>query len=142
MAEQVNVFVENRPGRLAAVTRALADRGVNIRAVVVQDHGDYGLLKMLVTDPAAACEALAAHGFAAKRKPILAVCVEDRPGGFARLAEVFGSGAVNLLNAYGFVVNSGTTAVCCVEVPDADAARATAEAGGFHVLPDEELYNL
>lgn len=142
MAEQVNVFVENRPGRLAAVTRALADRGVNIRAVVVQDHGDYGLLKMLVTDPAAACEALAAHGFAAKRKPILAVCVDDRPGGFARLAEVFGTGDVNLLNAYGFVVNSGKTAVCCVEVSDADAARKAAEAGGFHVLPDEELYNL
>ena len=41
MAEQVNVFVENRPGRLAAVTRALADRGVNAAHVQVSGRGSH-----------------------------------------------------------------------------------------------------
>lgn len=142
MAEQINVFLENKPGRLKAVTRVLSDHNLNLRAIVIQDRGDYGMLKLLADDPPRALAVLTEAGFAAARKEVLAVAIADEPGGFHRLAAGFLEQGINLLDAYAFIVRSGRDAVCCVEVEDAAAARAAAEAGGFRLLTDRELYEL
>jgi len=142
MADQLNVFVENKPGRMSAVTRALSDHNVNIRAVVIQDRGDFGLVKMLVDDPSRGQAALKEAGLVCARKTVLAVVVEDEPGGVYRLLEVLRQAGLNLLDAYGFVVESRKTAVFCVEVPDPAKAQAAAEAAGYRLLSDTELYEL
>ena len=48
--EQISVFLENRAGRLAEVTRTLAENNVNIRALSLADTSDFGILRLIVTD--------------------------------------------------------------------------------------------
>ena len=142
MAEQINIFVENKPGRLMHVTRVLLARSINIRAMVIQDRDQFGIMKLLVNDPREALLALQEAGLACALKTVLAVEIDDRPGGLNRLAEVFNDNQVNIQDAYGFVVAPRKTAIWCVEVDAAEETRAVLEKNGFRVLSDAELYEL
>jgi len=54
MAKELNVFVENRPGRLRSVAGVLSDNKINVRTMTLQDRGEYGLMKLIVNKPDAA----------------------------------------------------------------------------------------
>ena len=73
---QITVFLENKQGRLADVTEALAEHDVNIRAASIADTIDYGLLRLIVSDPVRARQALMERGFTASETEVLAVEVE------------------------------------------------------------------
>ncbi len=85
---QLSVFIENKSGRLADVTRTLADNSINIRALSIADTIDYGLLRMIVNDPAAAKSALTKAGFTVALTEVLAIEVPDRPGGLAGIIDI------------------------------------------------------
>jgi hypothetical protein len=142
MAEQLSVFVDNRPGRLNAITGILRDCGINIRAMTIADHRDYGVAKLLVSDPHSAHRALAEQGFAAALKPVLAIMIEDRPGSLHELLEILAARQINVLDAYGFVLAPGERAVWCMEVDDPTEATRLLAAHGLRILADSELYQL
>ena len=60
--KQISVFLENKSGRLAKVASTLGDRGINIRALSIADTTDFGILRLIVSDPDRALEALKAEG--------------------------------------------------------------------------------
>ena len=60
--QQLSVFIENKPGRMAEVTEVLADAQIDIRAISVADTRDFGILRVIVDKPKEAVEALKAHG--------------------------------------------------------------------------------
>ena len=82
---QLSIFVENKPGRLTAPCRALADAGINIRALSLADTQRYGILRMIVSDPGTAQKVLDQAGFMVKATEVVAVEVPDRPGGLAQV---------------------------------------------------------
>jgi len=142
MAEQINIFVENRPGRLKKVTGLLSEAGINIRAMVIQDRGDFGVMKLLVDDPYKAQRVLSKAGLATALRNVLAVVIEDRPGGLHKLAGVLDEHGVNVLDGYGFVIASRREAVWCIEVEETEETRRIIEAAGFRILEDSELYQM
>lgn len=142
MAEQLSVFVDNRPGRLNAITGILRDHGINIRAMTIADHRDYGVAKLLVNDPYLAHRVLMEQGFAAALKPVLAIAIADRPGGLHELLEILAARQINVLDAYGFVIAPGEQAVWCMEVDDPFEATRLLATHGRRVLADSELYQL
>ncbi len=144
MAKQLTIFVENRAGRLKSITEKLRNSGIDIRAFTIQDRSEYGLLRLLVDKPNDAYLALADLGCACALKDILAVSVPDQPGNFHRLATALADHDISVADAYGFVLQPHRTGVACMEVDEAQTAKArqvVAEAG-FKVLEDDELYNL
>ena len=142
MAEQLSVFVDNKPGRLNALTGVLRDHRINIRAMTIANHRDYGVAKLLVSDPHSAHRALAEQGFAAALQPVLAIAIEDRPGGLHELLEILAARQINVLDAYGFVLAPGQRAVWCMEVDDPAEATRLLPTHGLHLLADSELYAL
>jgi len=142
MAEQINIFLENKPGRLKAVTGILARNGINVRAVVIQDHADYGMAKMLVDDPDKANELLVAEGFACALKKVIAVLVDDKPGGMHQLFSALDEKGVNILDSYGFVIESRKVAAICLETDSPKDTAAIVESHGFKTLDAIEIYNL
>ena len=144
MAKQLTVFVENRAGRLKAVSANLQACGIDIRAFMVQDKGDYGLLKLIVDKPEEAHLALADLGCACALKDILAISVPDQPGNFHRLTSALAEHNINVMDAYGFVLQPHNTGVCCMEVdqPQLMKAEEIVRAAGFQILRDEELYDM
>ena len=81
MAHQIAVFAENKPGRIERVSRILGEAGVNIRAITVATADAFGIIKLLVDDPEKAYAALAAGGVSVFKREIVAVVMDDRPGG-------------------------------------------------------------
>ncbi len=142
MAEQINIFVENKPGRLQKITRVLSESGINMRAIVIADRESYGIIKVLVDNPRKAQLALSEQGLACALKKVLAVSIADRPGGLFELTENLSSQNINILDAYGFVIESRKEAVLCIEVKDYDFAKTVVEQKGYRVLSDSELYEI
>jgi len=79
--DQISVFLENKSGRLAKVTRVLGEAGINIRALSLADTTDFGILRLIVNDSQKAREVLKENGFTVGKTEVVAVEVEDKPGG-------------------------------------------------------------
>lgn len=144
MAKQLTIFVENRPGRLKSISENLRRADIDIRAFTIQDRGDYGLLRLIVDKPNEAYLALADLGCACALKDVLAISVPDHPGNFHKLTSALAANGINILDAYGFVLQPHQTGICCMEIdkPEMMKAAAVVQQAGFVVLEDEELYRL
>ena len=142
MAHQVSVFVENKPGRLERVTETLAKANVNIRAITVSGTYEYGVMKFLVDKPDIALQALKSQGISAHLREILAVLMDDRPGGLHRIAKIFGQKKINIDDAYGFVIEDQKRAVLVVDVEKMGEAEKILQEEGLTILTDEEIYSL
>ena len=142
MAHQISVFVENKPGRIERVTEIMAKANVNIRAFTVMGTYEYGVMKFLVDKPDNALEALKAQGISANKREIIAIPMDDRPGGLNRVAKIFGQRKVNIEDAYGFVIEDKKRAVMVVDVEKIAEAEKILKEEGIATLTDEEIYSL
>jgi len=142
MAHQISVFVENKPRRIERVTEILAKAKVNIRAFTVSGTYEYGVMKFLVDKPDRALEALISQGIPANKREILAVLMDDRPGGLFRIAKVFGERKMNIEDAYGFVIQDKKQAVLVVDIEKISEAKRALKEEGFSMLSDQEIYSL
>ncbi len=142
MAHQISVFVENKPGRMERVTEILAKAKVNIRAFTVSGTYEYGVMKFLVDKPDKAMEALNSQGIPANKREILAVLMDDRPGGLCRIAKAFGERKMNIEDAYGFVIQDKKQAVLVVDVEKIGDAKRALKEEGLITLTDQEIYSL
>lgn len=140
MIQQVSVFLENKSGRLAEMTRVLGDAGVDMHALMVADTSDFGVVRVICDDPGKAKQILDDAGFGASIAHVIAVEVPDRPGGLADLLETLGAAGVNVEYAYCFVRAAQTSAVDVFRVDDPGAEDVLAKAG-FTVLKPSDLYS-
>ncbi len=139
---QLSVFIENKSGRLADVTRTLADANINIRALSIADTIDYGLLRLIVNDPIAAKEAITKAGFTVALTEVLAIEVSDKPGGLANIIDILAEAGLNIEYMYAFVGRSGENAIVIFRIEKVDEAIAALQQKGVRILSGEELHSL
>ncbi|MDR0477133.1 MAG: ACT domain-containing protein [Desulfobulbaceae bacterium] len=137
--EQLAVFLENKSGRLAEITKVIADSGVNIRAMSVADTADYGILRLIVDQVATARAALKENGFTVSAADVLAVEVPDRVGGLARILKIIEEAGLNVEYMYAFVNKSGDSAVMIFRFEQMEAAIAALQKAGCHLLSGDEV---
>lgn len=140
--EQISVFLENRAGRLAEVTKTLAENQINIRALSLADTSDFGILRLIVTDNEKAKEALKAKGFTVGRTNVVAAEVGDKPGGLHAILEMLNAGGVNVEYMYAFVTQSGRNAILIFRFDRTDQAIEVLQKNNVRILSGEELYSL
>jgi hypothetical protein len=136
----VAVFVENRPGQTALVTRILADAGANIRWVTIASSGRFGVMKFLVDKCEQAVESLKAKGLMVSLLEVLAVEVDNKPGALQAVADCLGRNDINLENCSGFVANN--RAILVVEVHELARARGILEKLGLRLITQDEMLRL
>lgn len=139
MLEQLSVFLENQPGRLAHLCRTLGDAGVNMRALMVADTQEFGVVRIICDRPQAGKAALESAGFGVSVAEVVGVEVPDKPGGLADILEALGEQGVNVEYAYCFIEPGMTGAVDVLKVDDG-RAREVLESAGYRVLRPEDLY--
>jgi hypothetical protein len=139
IAEQISIFAENKPGKLAAVTQVLAREGINIRATTIATSDTFGVINLIVDKPKKAIEALSQAGMLVKIRRVLAVIIPDQPGGLDKLAQTLAGAGINVNNAYGFVLENGVKAVFVVDVDQLEKAEQLVEAEGFTTVGPEVL---
>ena len=132
--QQISVFVENREGRVASVTRCLADAGVNVRAMSMADAPDFGIFRFVVDNPDAARSALRSAGFLIDTTELVAVEVPDRPGGLADVLAALAAASVNVEYMYAYQINNRGTAVILFRFENVAAATAALQAAGCKIV--------
>jgi hypothetical protein len=141
-AEQISVFLENKAGRLAEVTGILAEAKVNIRALALADTSDFGVLRLIVDNNERAVEALKNRGFTVGRTDVLAVEVEDRPGGLHSILDILTEARINVEYMYAFVQHSGENAVMIFRFDNIDEAVRVLEKNNVKVINGSKVYTL
>ncbi|MCJ8500499.1 ACT domain-containing protein [Desulfatitalea alkaliphila] len=138
--EQISVFLENKSGRLSEVTGILAEAGVNIQALALADTSDFGVLRLIVDDNEKAANALKDNGLTVGRTEVVAVEVEDRPGGLHRLLEILKDTDINVEYMYAYVHHTGKHAVMIFRFDNSEAAIKVLTANGVSIITRERLY--
>jgi len=141
-AEQISVFLENKAGRLAEVTGILSEANVNIRALALADTSDFGVLRLIVDDNIKALEALKNRGFTVGRTDVLAVEVEDKPGGLHRILDMLNKAKINVEYMYAFVQHTGKNAVMIFRFDNIDDAVKVLKEHNVKVINGKEVYTL
>ncbi len=140
--EQISIFLENKSGRLAEVTRILADAGINIRALSLADTSDFGILRLIVNETEKAKAVLKENGFTVGKNEVIAVEVPDRPGGLAGILEALSGSDINVEYMYAFVERSGENAIIIFRFDEIEKAIEALQAAGVRILRGEEVYSL
>jgi hypothetical protein len=140
--EQISIFIENKSGRLAEITRILGDAGINIRALSLADTSDFGILRLIVNDVETAKTVLKEKGFTVSKTEVVAVEVPDRPGGLSSLLQTLDAGQINVEYMYAFVERCGGNAVIIFRFDETDKAIGSLKGSGFTILEGERLYSL
>ena len=140
--EQISIFLENKAGRLAEVSRVLSEAGVNIRALSLADTSDFGILRLIVDNNDRAKEVLKERGFTVGKTDVVAVEVEDRPGGLNRIMDILSRQNINVEYMYAFVQHSGKDAVIIFRFDDIDMAVKLLQENNVKVLEGKTVYTL
>ena len=138
-AFQLTIPAKNKPGVLAQITSILARKKINIRAATISSFGDSGFINLIVNNPKQGHKILNKEGIPAELKEVIAVLIEDRPGGLDKLLQILYAENVNIENGYGFVIESRKNAVFVLEIIDSARAKDLIEASGFTTLSPQEL---
>lgn len=141
-ADQISIFLENKSGRLAEVTELLARNAINIRALSLADTADFGIFRLIVSDPDRATALLKDNGFTIGRNEVVAVVVPDRPGGLAGILGTLQGKGINVEYMYAFVQKSEGNAVLIFRFDETDKAIAVLRDAGVRVLSGEEMQKL
>lgn len=132
--KQISIFLENNAGRLAEVTKVIANAGVNIRAISIADTADFGILRIIADKPDAAMAALANAGFTARMTDVLAVEIPDEPGALAKVMELFKETGVNIEYLYASLEGCSEKAIVIFKVEDVEHGLKIVRDNGLSTL--------
>ncbi len=141
LVKQISVFLENKEGRVAQVTQILSDSKINIRALSIADTTEFGILRLIVDKPEKAEEALKAEGFTVSITEVIAISIEDEPGGLAKALELLHENKISVEYIYAFISKTGHRANVILRVESCERAIESLETGGFLVLTANEVYD-
>lgn len=139
---QISIFLENKFGRLAQVTRVLGENGINIRALSIADTTDFGILRLIVNEPEKAYEVLKESGFTVSVTDVIAVEVADTPGGLAAVLEFLEKAGINIEYLYAFVQKASSAALVVFRVEQVEEAIKVLQQSGTRILSENEVCRL
>ena len=135
--KQLSVFIENREGRLEQGTEVLKEENINILSLSMADTTEYGMLRMIVSDPEKAKAGLRSKGFSAMLTDVLAVKLEDKVGEMHKMTHILCSQGLNI--EYMYALASANRRAMIVKASDGVAAAKAVEDGGLVLYTNEEM---
>ncbi len=138
--QQISVFVENKQGSLTAVTNALCENGIDMRALNLADTSDFGILRLIVDQPDKACKVIQAAGYIVSMTPVVGAEVDDTPGGLAKAMNAIVHAGLNIEYMYAFVNRNQNCANVIFRTEDNERCIAALDKAGVKVVPDSEIY--
>jgi hypothetical protein len=138
--QQLSVFLENRSGKLSEVTEALAKKNINITALSVAETSEYGILRLIVTDPKSAVAMLKADGFSVGLTDVICITMPDKAGALARALRLLSDKGICVEYMYAFSMNEKASAIIRVEKID-EAIKIFSD-NEIQLLKASELYSI
>ena len=137
--KQLSVFMENKPGQLAAFTKVLEANNINMQALSVAETLDFGILRVIVDDPYKCSCVLRDAGYVFQVTPVLAAEVPDKPGALVKLLDILGGNGLNLEYTYAFTTRKPGFAYMILRVDKMDEAKKVLTENGVKLVCQSEL---
>lgn len=100
--KQLSIFLQNKMGSLYKPLDVLAEAGINIKAMCMADTSEFGILRLVVDDPAKGKEVLEQNNFLVKITDIIGIVMDDTPGGLTRILKIMKDNSIDLEYLYAF----------------------------------------
>ena len=142
LIEQISVFVENKAGRLAELIGILGENDIDISALSIADTTDFGILRLIVNDPPKAEKILKENGMVVKTTQVIALAVEDKPGGLKKALDLLSGAGLVIEYMYAFIGKSDVGALVIVRVDQPEKAVKLMEENGISVIDAKDVYRL
>ena len=139
LIKQMSVFVENTTGRLAELTRILAEHGIDIKASTIADTVDFGILRCIVPNPEEATRILTEAGFTASITEVIAVSIEDKPGGFHKVLQILADNDIAVDYIYSAIQAKDDKAIIMIRVEGQEKAIRVLTSNGIKLFSMSEL---
>lgn len=136
---QVSVFLENKKGRIYDAVNTLGQAEINIKALTIAENEEFGILRMVLDKPNDAVDILKKRGFVASITDIVAVEVNDRPGGLASVLKVLDENGINLEYMYAFVEKTASNAIVVFRFDDIDRAIEVLTKNNIRILGKNDI---
>ncbi|MGI6152088.1 MAG: ACT domain-containing protein [Christensenellales bacterium] len=136
---QISVFIENRKGRLAEFCRLLGEHEIDMIAITIADTTSFGILRAIVDDTDRAVKVLREANYAVTITEVLAVAIDDRPGGLAFALEKLRDAGISVEYLYSFVRHIEGQCVILLRVDDPTLAVKALKDGSVRLLSFEEI---
>ncbi len=136
---QLSLYVQNSPGSMKSVLRVLAEGNIDINGLSVSDMTEYGVLRMILSDPEKAERLLQDAGFAVKATQVIAIDVVDTPGGLYKPVSLMADAGINVEYMYAFGTKLSSHAMIIFRTSDNTRAASVLTEGGIPVLNAEEV---
>ena len=140
--KQLTVFVENKQGTVVAVTDALANHEINIRALSIAETEGFGILRLIVDNDAAAEKILTQEGYLIKTTDVVGVKIGDAPGKLSAALKVMNEACINVEYLYAFMARTERHAYVVLRVENNAEAEKALEAAGFHLITEADVNKL
>ena len=140
--KQISIFIENRSGRLREVAGELGRNNINIRALSLADTSDYGILRLILDKPDKALGVLKKANFTLSETDVIAVEVNDKPGGLSEVLDILGNAGINVEYMYAFVEKSSNNAVMIFRIEDIESAIKVFSENNITILSHEQVTRL
>ncbi|MHB0977619.1 MAG: ACT domain-containing protein [Candidatus Aquicultorales bacterium] len=137
---QISVFLENREGRLAEMTKLLGDNGFNLRAIFVADTADYGIARIITERPDEAVATLKSDGYTVNRTEVLAVRLADEPGSLGRVLGLLNDAKLNVEYLYAFADPRANAGIVILRIEDTAGAYELFKKNGIETLEGVDIY--
>jgi hypothetical protein len=137
---QLSVFLENRSHSLLEPLQALAAAGINLSGITLADSEQFGILRLVLRDWMRARDLLQTAGWAVTVTDIVAIDVDDQPGGLVRTLEVLAAAGANIEYMYGFYLRGSGRAAMLFRFDDTAVAIAALQAAGVEPVAADALY--
>lgn len=142
LVKQISVFLENKSGRMAEVTKILGEKNIDISALSIADTTDFGILRLIVNNPEEAEQILKENNFAVSCTNVIAIAVADKPGGLAKILQILDNFSIGIEYMYAFVGKNRDEALVIIRVEDLIKAVEVLNKNKIRVLSANEVYNL
>lgn len=142
LIKQISIFIENKSGRLADITKLFGERGVNILALSIADTTDFGILRLIVSDAGEAEKAVKENGLTAKITDVIGISIPHIPGGLAKALSVLNEKDISIEYMYAFATRSEQDAMVILKVKDNFSAIKHLTDAGVSILGKEDIASL
>jgi hypothetical protein len=138
--QQLTVFLENKSGRLTDVLATLRKENINITALTIADTSEYGLLRLIVSDPEKTFKLLKNAGFSVTLTDVYALGVPHTPGSLSQMLEKFSDAELSIEYMYAF--SFGKQAMIVLRTDNRHKAGEIIEKNGFKVFGPEDVKSI
>lgn len=145
LIKQISIFVENKKGRMAEITKVLYENKIDIRALSVADTADFGILRIITNDPYKALAALKDAGLTVSMTDVIGVRVKDQPGGLDGALHVLATEGMSIEYIYAFVARTNNDAFAVIKINDDAMCKKAIELlldKGYELLEESKINSL